>query len=201
MHRIIQIVSAALIPLAGVPSAALAQEGDDMVVTTPDPVKLELAREVVNLGFPEEARESVFFAAMDQTVLQMREASLKAYGLEGEDPGALAVLDGWIDDYISDSKAVLRSHIPSIMEGMTLSYAAMFTVTELRDIRDFVATPSGQRFFELSSAVMAEPNFAEANQAYMNEVQGSLPAAVEDLRARLGQYFREKAASEGSTSS
>jgi Uncharacterized protein conserved in bacteria (DUF2059) len=197
MRRFVAIISAAIIALVGVPVGALAQEGDEGVVAAVDPVKLELAREVVNLGFPEETREAVFFAAVDQTVLQMREASLKAYGLEGEDPGALAVLDGWIDEYITDSKAVLQSHIPSIMEGMTLSYAAMFTTTELRDIRDFVATPSGQRFFELSSAVMAQPNFAAANQAYMNEVQSQLPAAVQDLRGRLQEYFSEKAASEG----
>ena len=201
MRFLAAFVPAALLALAAVPTTALAQNNDEAVAAELDPAKVALAREIVDLGFPEETREAVFFAAVDQAVIQMREASLKAYGLEEEDPAALAILDSWIADYIADSKIVLRSHIPSLIDGMTLSYAAMFTTTELRDIRDFVSTPCGQRFFELSSAVMAEPNFAAANQAYMNEVQGQLPAAMTDLIGRLQQYFGEKAAAEGSSAS
>lgn len=180
--------------------AALAQEADDPSLgVEPSAAKLALAREIVDLGFPEETREDVFFASMDQMMIQTQEATLKAYGLEDE--GAVAVLDGWIADYIVDSKEVLRSHIPSLVDGMQRSYAAMFTLQELTDIHAFVSTPSGQRFFELSSAVLAEPSFANANQAYMNEVQAQLPAATQDLVGRLQRYLAETLEAEAQTSS
>ena len=132
----------------------------------------------------------MFFAAMDQMVQQIQKATEKA--LPVDDPGARAIVDNWTARYIAGSKSVLRKHIPSLMDGIAASYAAMFTADELRDILAFVSTPSGQRFFELSPALMAEPNFAQANQAYMNEVMAKLPAAQAELVQELKDYFAAK---------
>ncbi|UAB77081.1 DUF2059 domain-containing protein [Erythrobacter sp. SCSIO 43205] len=200
MRKLLVSAFAASLALASSHTPALAQEaGGDALVAEPSAAKLALALEIIDLGFPEETREEIFFASMDQMMVQTREASLKAYGLDDE--GAIAVLDQWLADYILESKEVLRSHIPSLMAGMQRSYAAMFTLQELRDIRAFVATPSGQRFFELSSAVLAEPNFANANQAYMDEVQAQMPAAMQDLIGRLQSFLEEKQQTEGQVAS
>lgn len=173
-----------------VPSIAVAQEEQAPSVEAPSDVELALAKQIIDLGFPEDTRETLFFGAMDQMMIQTREATLKAYQLEDE--GAIAVLDQWTVDYMEENKEVLRSHIPSLMQGMVASYAVIFTRKELEDILAFVSTPSGQRFFELSPAVMAEPNFALANQAYMNEIQANLPEAMEDLFGRLQEYLIER---------
>lgn len=186
-------VAAALL-LASLPALASAQDATLPVAEEPSPLNRQLARQIIDLGFPSDSREELFFASMDQMLLQTREATLKAYDLT--DDRAVAILDIWITEYVADSKAVLRSHIPSLMEGMVASYAVMFTSDELADILAFVSTPSGRRFFELSSAIMAEPNFAAANQAYMNEMQAQMPAAMNDLVARLQRYMAEKKALE-----
>ena len=165
----------------------------------PDGTKLALARQIVDQGFPEDMREEIFFATIDQLTAQMREASLQ--DVSSDDEGALAVIDGWLAEYIADSKDVLRAYIPRLMDGLTLSYASIFTEQELTDIAAFVSTPSGQRFMLLSSAVLAEPNFASVNQEYMNEIQSGLPAAMQDLEGRLVEYLTDKAASEAETKS
>lgn len=164
-----------------------------------DTERLELARQIVDLGFPEETREDIFFGTMDQMLAQTREATLRAYDLTDE--GAIAVLDQWIADYANETKVILRSHIPSLIEATAKSYSVVFTRQELEDILAFVSTPSGQRFFEMSSVVFAEPNFAAANQAYMNESQALLPSALQDLIERLQSHFAERLAGEKQTES
>ena len=170
------------------PAVASAQEPPAQDASAPSAEHLAIARQIIAIGFPEDTREAAFFATMDQMVSQTREASLKAYG--PDDAGVREILDQWISEYVAESKGVLRSHIPALMEGMAASYAATFTEQELRDILAFVSSPSGQRFFALSSAVLAEPNFAAANQAYMNEIQARMPAAIEDLVGRITDYSR-----------
>jgi len=196
------IFTAALAVLL-VTSPALGQqatpESEAQSVEQPSATRIALAREIVDNGFPEELREDIFFATVDQMTAQVREASLQGMGIE--DQGAIAVMDGWLAEYIADSKLVLRDYIPKLMDGLALSYATIFTEQELTDIAAFVATPSGQRFMVLSSAVLAEPNFASVNQAYMNDIQAGLPAALQDLQGRLIEYAAEKAKSEAETES
>ncbi|WP_299192433.1 DUF2059 domain-containing protein [uncultured Erythrobacter sp.] len=192
MHHSKKIVLCAAVALAALPYAANAQDSSDPAIEAPNEVNLAIARQIVDLGFPVETREQIFFGTMDQMVAQTREATLRAYELEDE--GAIAIMDQWVADYMEDSKDVLRSHIPSLIDGLAASYAAIFTRRELEDILAFVSTPSGQRYFELSSAILAEPNFAAANQAYMNDSQALLPGAMNDLIERLRTYMAEQQA-------
>lgn len=188
----------AALTLTLVAPVAQAQEASDAVDAAPiDPAKVEIARQIVDIGFPEESREAMFFGTMDQMTTQMREASLASVGVD--DAGAIAILDEWIAEYIGDAKTILRSHIPSLMDGLARAYANTFTEQELIDVLAFVSTPSGQRFFELSPAIIAEPNFALANQAYMDEIMAGMPEAQGRLRDRLIEYLQTKAA-EGSSS-
>ncbi|MEL6876720.1 MAG: DUF2059 domain-containing protein [Pseudomonadota bacterium] len=177
-------------------SPALAQEGERgssfvLIDAETSPVAISLASQIVDRGYPEERREALFFATMDQTVEQMRIAIRP--NLPQDDPGAIAILDEWIIEYIGESKQVLRKHIPSIMAGMTQAYANLFTVDELTDILAFVDTRSGQKFFELSPAILGEPSFAQANQRYMDESMAMLGPAQEVLMGRLQEYLVDKA--------
>ena len=178
--------------LAGFAIPVQAQTDNNSALVAPDEENLAIAREIVDLGFPIETREAVFFATMDQLVAQIRQSSLQAYDLESEEnAGIIVILDEWIVEYVDETKVVLRSHIPSLMEGLAASYAVMFTRQELQDIRTFVSSPSGQRYFELGSAVIGEAHFANANQQYMNEVQAQMPAAIAELRIRLEAFVAE----------
>ncbi len=154
-----------------------------------DPAARALAARIVDLGYPAETREALFFATMDQTVNQMRTAI--APSLPSDDPGAIAILDAWILDYTDRSKEVLRKHIPSIMDGMIEAYAELFSQAELGDILAFVETRSGQRYFELSPAILGAKSFADANQLYLDESLALLGPAQADLRARLEEHLAD----------
>lgn len=155
-----------------------------------DPAARTLAARIVEVGYPEETREALFFGTMDQTVSQMRSAI--APSLPADDPGAIAILDAWILEYTQSSKQVLSKHIPDIMDGMIVAYAEIFTQEELRDILAFVETRSGQRYFELSPAILGAKSFADANQAYLDESLALLGPAQAELRSRLQEYMAQK---------
>ncbi|MEL7445150.1 MAG: DUF2059 domain-containing protein [Pseudomonadota bacterium] len=171
----------------GIPESELGAETSE---TATSPEAMTVATEIVDLGYPEAEREALFFATMDQMVGQMRIAI--APTLPQDDPGAVAILDDWITEYTAESKEVLRKHIPSIMAGMTSAYAKIFTLQELNDILAFVQTPSGKRFFALSPAVVGEPSFADANQAYMDESMEMLAPAQTELIGRIMEYLENK---------
>lgn len=152
-----------------------------------------LASEIVDLGVPASEREDIFFKTMDQMTVQMREAALQ--NVDTNDKEVIAILDRWIADWVVQSKATLRGHIPAIMDGWKAAYAEMYTEQELTDIRAFVATPSGAKFFARMQDVMLNPQFAKANQAYMNEIMAKLPGAQAQLMQQLQAHFEKKAKS------
>ena len=179
----------ALIALSPVDAKDTAPEPVMVSSAAIDPAALKLATQIVDLGYPEDTREELFFSTMDQTVAQMRSAITPQ--LPRNDPGAIAILDEWIAEYTEESKLVLRKHIPSIMAGMTQAYATIFTIEELEDILAFVQTPSGKRYFELSPAVLGEKAFADANQRYMDESMAMLGPAQAELMSRLRQHMAD----------
>lgn len=186
MKRMNAALALALCSIA-IPGTASAQQATADTVTAS---KLALSRQIVAIAFPQEQREDLFFASVDQMTKQMRQSVLAAFDVD--DAGLIAILDSWLADYTADSKGILSAHIPAIIGGVELAYSNMFTEQELVDILAFVSTPSGRQFIQRSPAVMAEPNFAAANQAYMDEVMAGLPAAQGKLRDRIVEYLSSK---------
>ncbi|MDY7099144.1 MAG: DUF2059 domain-containing protein [Pseudomonadota bacterium] len=188
------LLSPALVAGVFIPEAKAAEPGPVASAATPEisAAALALATQIVDAGYPEESREELFFATMDQTVTQMRQAI--APSLPDDDAGAIKILDDWIAEYTSESKTVLRKHIPAIMDGMVEAYATIFTAQELKDILAFVRTPSGQKYFELSPAISGSKSFADANQRYLDESVALIRPAQEQLKSRLDAYYEEQKA-------
>jgi hypothetical protein len=174
------------------PSGAAAQDRP-AATSTPDARSVEIAREIIAIGMPEEDREIVFAATMDQMLGQMREAQRQS-GVMSEDPQIEAIIDANLAQFRGEAMGVLRTHLPAMMEGWALAYANTFSHEDLLAIREFVRTPTGQRFFQLSPAIAAEPNFAAANQLYMNDVMAMLPALQARLTKDIVDYLEAKQA-------
>lgn len=153
-------------------------------------VRLALAHEIIDIGMPAEMREQMFFATVDQMTSQMRSAAMK--NMDASDPGLVAILDRWLDDWIANGKDILRGHIPSLMNGWAAAYADIFTEAELRDLLDFVQTPTGAKFFRRMPDIMSNPHFAKANQDYIDEIMADLSLAQIELSSELIEYLAEK---------
>src|SRR5690606_11608218 len=174
MNRFRNISAALVLALAtlggAMPTTALGQDNAATTAGETDETKLRLAREIIALGYPEETREEMFFTAMDQTTAQVRQSVLAS--VDVGDAGAIAIVDSWLAERQEETKTVLRRHLPAMMEGFSAAHADAFSEQELRDIRAFVETPSGQGYFARSTSLATHPAFAAASQAYLDESFG-----------------------------
>jgi len=100
--------------------------------------RIQIAREFISISMPPEMREEMFFATMDQMVMQMRVAQ----GDTIDDPQVKAIVDRHLAEMTSEMKDITRHHIPKLMEALAQSYAAIFTHDELADILAFARTTS-----------------------------------------------------------
>ena len=155
---------------------------------TVDPVRLDLAVQILDRGLPPERRVAVFMSTTDGILEQMDNTMPSGI----DDPEVAAIVKDHRSEMIVRMKDVLVKHLPSIMEGWAIALAMEFTEKELRDILAFVSTPSGQRFFENSSKIVSSPAFAAANEAYMRDIFGMIPQEQRKLRAKLREHLERK---------
>ena len=191
MRSLIHPAAAALALIAG--SVISSPLGAQTMPSETQPIatdKLALAREIVDLGIPEVTREEMFFSAMESMTAQMINGMQR--NLKDSDPEAEAIMNAWLAEWVETAKNIVVGHIPALMDAQAKGYAELFSLEELQDIRTFVATDSGQRFLQLSPSVIATPAFAEANQAYIQEIGAAFPAAQAELVARLKAYAESK---------
>lgn len=150
--------------------------------------KLAIAREIVANGFPVDQREEMFGRAMDAMLAQVRAtmfASLK------NDPGAEKLVNDHVNDFIVEGKSVLSRHIPGMMDAVAVAYSHEFSLSELQDLRSFSATPTGRHFFLRNSAILSDPSFRAANEAYMRELMPPMERMRSELTIALMRYFAE----------
>lgn len=148
--------------------------------------KLAIAREIVANGFPVDQREEMFGRAMDAMLEQVRAtmfASLK------NDPGAEKLVNDHVNAFIVEGKSVLSRHIPGMMDAVAVAYSHEFSLCELQDLRSFSATPTGRHFFLRNSAILSDPSFRAANEAYMRELMPPMEKMRSELTDALTAYF------------
>ncbi len=175
---------AAPLALWAVPLAAQDVPGDDdATVAETSNVRLSLAADIVDKSFPEETRVEMFQAVTDQMESQMMQS------LNGmiTDENARGTIADWQERLSVKTDAIMRNHIPALMDGWVIAYADTYSEPELRDILAFVSTPSGQAFMQRSQELMSHPAFAGANQKYMDEtmtvLMDEMPGLMEELIA------------------
>ncbi|MGB3796697.1 MAG: hypothetical protein WA957_10400 [Alteraurantiacibacter sp.] len=163
------LVIAASIGIA-VPGMAQAQDG------TPD-ARLELAQEIIETGYPLEARMGMFDQVIGQMLTQMRASfpNLK------ESAEAGAIYDRHAERVQATSMDVLSRHIDPIMNSLAVAYSDQFTLEELQALHSFIMSPQGNGFLARMADANAHPAFAEANQAYMQEYLGHMPELMQKL--------------------
>ena len=162
---------------------AVAEEAADI-----DPGRLAIAKDIVAIAYPVEIREQIFNGAMDAMLVQMRGtmfASLK------NDPGAEHIVSSHVDRFVVKGKAILKGHIPAMMDALADAYSREFTASELTELRAFASTPAGSHFLQRSSAVLSDPSFRAANESYLRELRPQIDKMQGELVEELAGYFRD----------
>jgi hypothetical protein len=136
--------------------------------TAIDPARLALARDVINLSMPEDQFDQMFrqmMGSFTQVMQQSRDPG------EFSDPNVKAIMDRRMKEIPDQLLPVVNRHMPQIFGAMACAYAKEFSVPELTELRNFVATPTGRRFMIFGPKVMSDPGVMQEFQTYMVEVQ------------------------------
>jgi len=186
-ERLSGALCAALIAALAVPYSASAAPGEVSSFSKGvNPAALTLAREIIALGYPVEARATMFSGALDAVMGQMREARDSGFG---DDPAIKEIVDRHIRASETEMKALVQQHLPGLLDAIAIAYAREFSLKELQELRAFVGTPTGQRFFARSAALMQDPAVAAANQALMRDAFVQVQPMRKALEEELLDYF------------
>jgi hypothetical protein len=175
--------------LVGGPGALMAQTPAPAAAaaSVPDPERLKLGREIVDLSFPVATREAMFFQNVDAALEQIRRTQSASLA---NDPGAKAMVDQNVNEMIAEAKLVISRHIPLFMEAYARGYGREFSRDELLGIRTFVATPAGRHFVLRGAAILGGLDFKAQNESYLRELQPLMQARQRALQDKLLTYFR-----------
>jgi hypothetical protein len=160
-----------------------------------DPETLALAREVIDIAFPPATRHAMMMRSSDAMMTQVRASAMA--GLSGPIEADLQPI---IERYFSRAHAVgeraIAERSPALFSAFARAYARMFTRQELIEIRAFVSTPTGAKYFAQASDLLADPDVAAANTAYMAASFAELRPLMDDLQneLRVAMEARDRAA-------
>lgn len=178
-----------MLALAASPALAKAPDPDPVPAKAADaiqPERLAEARRTVDLAFPPDEREAMFVAAQSSVVEQEREVFLAKLK---NDPGALAIVNRHVDAQLAEIRKLTLAHIPTMMEAIAHAYAREFSVEELRAISAFAASPAGHRYITRSTALLADPDVAEANKQLFRAAQPIIEQSSKSLLVELTAWF------------
>ena len=161
MHRRMSclIVFAALLSLSTLAVGACAQ---DVAVARPDPVRLDLARKLVELSGGEaqaKAQIKTMIGAVEKNASTLAPSAPKEF------------MKSFYDVMEQDFAAMT----PQILDMMVRAYAANFTEQELRDLIAFQSSESGQSMVRKLPQVRLE---------VMSELMPLMSAALPDMMER-----------------
>ncbi|WP_299309465.1 DUF2059 domain-containing protein [uncultured Croceicoccus sp.] len=145
---------------------------------------LALARQIVADAYPQEQRAEMFGGVADAMSAQM----MNAVGADVP-PGVRAIVEEETNRFLAEGKIVLTRHIPALMDSYAIAYRDEFSEAELRDIAEFVKTPTGSTFLMRSVKMIENPAFADANEAYISEIMAMMPELRKRVESRVIAYL------------
>lgn len=153
----------------------------------PPEEELAEAMAIMEVMFPAETREDAMLEAA-VTMGNQVAASLMT-GPIFEEPGLRAIMDEFLAGLDDLMRPAISKHLPAMMKATAIAYTREFTLEELQNIREFAATPTGQRYFSSVQRTLADPVVAEVNQKFFSDVNALQQQQVEELQTEIIAYL------------
>ena len=159
-----------------------------------DPKSIALAHEILEIGMPPATRPAMFSSIMDAIRSQMRDSMSKMTGTGDRETDA--IIGRGIDRMYAEMTTKMNGRLPELFAAMERAYARQFSFDDLSQIRAFVGTPAGQRFFSRSATVMRDPDVMEANKRSMADIMAIAPQLqkqmIDELTAHIAKHDSSK---------
>lgn len=158
--------------------------------TDPDPRNLALAREIIDIAYPEARRAETLTRRIQAMTEQVRVSLAETLGGRVDD-GGLQIFNRYLDGMRALTARVSTEHSPALYEAYARSYARSLAYEELVQARAFLRTPAGARFMQQSSGMSGDPDVFRAATAFGT----AFAREMEPVQARFDEELRAYAAS------
>jgi hypothetical protein len=173
------------VPLVAAPPAQAARA--DAAI---DPAQLALAKSVVETVFPPAQREALITGMINAMMKNIQAGIMQQPVMQetfAKQPKAKPVFQAFIDRQRDLGIADLKQNLPGLLDAMAQAYARHFTADQLKEMKAFFATPTGQAYVAESAKIMSDPAVAAWPQKVVADSMGRLPAELAKLRADLAE--------------
>jgi hypothetical protein len=190
-------------------------------VTAPSPAKLVVATRIASRLLP----DGIYRKMMGGTLTKMMDGmtdqitslplsslaemgglapeKVKSLG-SGTMKEMMAILDPAFDQrmkitmsmMMGDMVDLMSSMEPSVREGMAEAYARRFTDTQLADLEQFFATPTGSQYAAQSMEIFADPALVSRMQAMVPKMMQAMPAMMKKVGDATASLPKPKTTSE-----
>jgi hypothetical protein len=149
---------------------------------------LRLAREIVAIAFPPEQQS----ATMHQLLVAFTQQMKTAWASDLNDPGLNTILDRYIASIPDRLMPLINQHMPLMLDATAQAYTREFSLSEIVQLRAFAGTAVGTHMLSRGTALLSDPAVAQANQAYLRELQSLNAQASSELRGEVEAYLSKK---------
>ncbi len=167
--------------IAQTPLQIPAQQQTQCVGGTVATESIDIGRAIVAVLFPPEQKDAMMRQMMITLMGQMKNSFLTSSGDQDVD----ALLGRWVDNLPERLMPLLGRHMVNLTEAMACAYAREFGLAELRDIRAFAFSPSGRHYLSVSTALLADPSVAAANETYLRDAKSEIEKMGGELRKEI----------------
>jgi hypothetical protein len=160
-----------------------------MAINEPEPARLALAREVVDLGYPPKARAAMFDDIMDTMMVQVKNSMFTNADPVLNEPGVRAIMDRHLNNVMAETKVNIAEFSPKLFEAYAKAFARSYTLDELKELRIFFSTSTGSKLLIQQTKMLGDPDVAIANTEYMTKAYALMPKMQKELSADLLDYL------------
>lgn len=186
--------------LATIASGSVAQAQSDIPATESAPVaepnaeQLAAAKQLIDLILPPSQRIDMVNTMVGAMLKNMTDGILADPTLRStlnERPEMASVFADFVERQRRKTESQMEASLPGLVEAMSRAYARAFTLSQLTDMQDFFATPTGQIYVVKSVSLMSDPDVAAWQRNSMQESMADMPSEIErlvsELRAASGE--------------
>ncbi|RZF60721.1 DUF2059 domain-containing protein [Sphingomonas populi] len=110
----------------------------------------------------------------------------------GDDPRLRKVFEDFMAEQQKRSLETMRAGLPGMTAAMANAYARRFDLTQLRDLKTFFQTPTGQAYAQASMTIMSDPDVAAWQRDLMKRSMSNIQKDVAEFSRQVAAIVRNK---------
>lgn len=181
------LVLALSVLLASMPITVSAQIAPP-AVETPNADRVEAARGLLDLIMPPDQRAAMMTAMVEPMIANLQAGMMQSPQLQStitSNSEARALLMQFLAGQRSRALDLATSNMPGLMEASARAYARRFTVRELRNIREFFESRTGQTYLREASTIMTDPDIAAWQRGVMAQSMQTIQSDIAEFATSL----------------